>query len=61
MKSRPRYTSAVERILKLVRRRHHELIVKLMGRWMMSIMNEIWREVERRFKAGEGGESYPGD
>ena len=51
----------VERILKLVRRRHHELIVKLMGRWMMSIMNEIWREVERRFKAGEGGESYPGD
>ncbi len=45
----------VERILKLVRRRHHALMVKLMGRWMMSIMNEKWREVERRFKSGEGG------
>lgn len=51
----------VERILKLVRRRHHELMVKLMGRWMMSIMSEKWREVERRFKAGESGEPYPGD
>ena len=51
----------VERILKLVRRRHHALMVKLMGRWMMSIMNKKWREVERRFKAGECGEPYPGD
>ncbi len=45
----------VERILKLVRRRHHALWVKLLGRYMMSIMKEKWREVERRFKSGDDG------
>ncbi len=44
-----------ERILKRVRRHHHGLRVKLLGRYMMSTMEDNWREVERRFKGGEGG------
>ncbi len=45
-----------ERILKKVRRRHHALRVKLLGHCMMSVMNEKWREVERRFKSGGDGD-----
>lgn len=44
-----------ERILKLVRRRRHALRIKLLGRLMMSRMEESWREVERRFKSGDDG------
>ena len=51
----------VERILKLVQRHNHALWVKLLGRCMMSNMNEKWREVERRFKSGEGGAQPAGD
>ena len=43
------------RILKLVRGRRHALRVKLMGRLMMSRMEESWREVEQRFKSGDSG------
>ncbi len=48
-----------ERILKRVRRRRHALTVRLLGRRMMSTKEESWREVERRFKAGEGAEPHP--
>ena len=44
-----------ERILKLVRRRRHALRIKLLGRLMMSRMEESWQEVERRFKNGDDG------
>ncbi len=44
-----------ERVLKRVRRRRHAFTVKLLGRHMMSSTEESWREVERRFKSGEGG------
>jgi len=50
-----------ERILKLVRRRRHALRDKLLGHFLMSTMKNHWREVERRFKAGEGAEPHPGD
>ena len=50
-----------ERILKLVRRRHHALRVKLLGRLMMSRMEESWREVERRFNSGDDGVLHPAD
>ncbi len=50
-----------ERILKRVRRRRHAFTVKLLGRRMMSSTEESWREVERRFKAGQGGEPHPGE
>ncbi len=43
------------RIVKKVGRPHHALVVKLLGRRMMRPIEEIWREVERRFKSGEGG------
>jgi hypothetical protein len=43
------------KILKRVRRRHHALTVKLFGHRMMRSLEEGWREVERRFKAGDYG------
>ena len=43
------------RIVKKVGRPHHALTVKLLGRRMMRPLEEPWREVERRFKSGEGG------
>ncbi len=53
------------RLVKKVGRPHHALMVKLLGRRMMRPLEEPWREVERRFKAGEGadggGEPHPGD
>ena len=39
------------KVLKRVRRRHHALTVKLLGRRMMSGIESDWREVERRFNA----------
>ena len=51
----------VKKVLKRVRWRHHALMVKLLGRRMMSGIESDWREVERRFTNGEGGKSRPGD
>jgi len=42
-------------IVKKVGRSHHALMVKLLGRRMMRPMDQSWREVERRFKSGDGG------
>jgi hypothetical protein len=42
-----------KRILARVRRRHHGLMVKLLGRFMIRPIEDNWREVERRFKAGD--------
>ena len=39
-------------IVKKIRRPHHALMVKLLGRRMMRPFEENWREVERRFKSG---------
>ncbi len=47
------------RILKRIRRRHHALSVKLLGRFMMSGFEEQWREVERRLKNSDGSDSAP--
>ncbi len=43
-------------IVKKIRRPHHALMVKLLGRRMMLPLEEPWREVERRFKSGDGVE-----
>lgn len=43
------------RIIRRVGRTRHALTVQLLGRFMMSSFEEPWREVERRFKSGEGG------
>ena len=48
-------------IVKKIGRRHPGFLVKLLGRRMMRPMEEKWREVERRFKAGEGAEPHPSD
>ena len=48
-------------IVKKIRRPHHTLMVKLLGRRMMRTMEGNWREVERRFKGGEGAKPHPGD
>ncbi len=50
-----------KKILKRVRRAHHALTVKLLGHFMMSSFENHWREVERRFKSGEGGAQPAGD
>jgi hypothetical protein len=42
------------KILKRVRRRYHALMVKMLSRYMMSSIEEDWREVERRFRGGGG-------
>ncbi len=44
------------RIVKKVGRPYHALTVKLLGRRMIRPLEEPWREVERRFKNGEGVE-----
>ena len=49
------------RIVKKVGRPHHALMVKLLGRRMMRSLEKPWREVERRFKSGEGGAQPAGD
>ncbi len=49
------------KILKRVRRRHHALMVKLLGRYMISSLKDDWREVERRFKNGDDGAVAPAD
>ncbi len=41
-------------IVKKIRRPYHALMVKLLGHRMMRPMEVKWREVERRFKSGEG-------
>ncbi len=50
-----------KKTLTRVRRRHHALMVRLLGRRMMRPIENNWREVERRFKAGESAEPHPGD
>jgi len=47
-------------IVKKIRRPHHALMVKLLGRRMMRPLEERWREVERRFKNGQSTEPHPG-
>ena len=49
------------KILTRVRRRHHGLMVKLLGRFMIRPIEDNWREVERRFKAGDDAKPNPGD
>jgi hypothetical protein len=46
-------------IVKKVGRPHHGLLFKLLGRRMMRPIEDNWREVERRFKSGDGGAAAP--
>jgi hypothetical protein len=43
------------RAVKTVGRPYHALMVRLLGRRMMRPLEQSWREVERRFKSGDGG------
>ena len=44
-----------KKTLTRVRRRHHGLMVRLLGRRMMRPIENNWREIERRFKSGDDG------